>query len=202
MLNFSRYNSAVFETVTTNEYNVIVVTEGFLSGAPWSYHSDLLTNGEFSPNSNFTVQRLQDNVTALERLSNAACMMAYQNSLLSDRSNLLAVTSAKAINSSNLLEFLPEAKIYDPYPNNWICSYRYTSTNYPCDVSSAVQHADLWKIADKPIEYCLSERVDERCKLQFSQTIMIVVIVCNGLKICCMLSAILRRSGEALVTTG
>lgn len=213
MLKISRFNSAVFEGLSANEYNVLVVTEGFLSGGAWSHgngppirknHSAPIYQlpQYTSPAPIATVQRLQDNVTALDRLDNAACMKAYSKPLLSDRRNLLAVTSAKPINSSHLLDVMSKTPISRNDPTGWICSFLPGYANPPCDVNLAVQHADSWKVADKPIKYCLSERVQEHCKLQFSNTIMFVVIACNLLKVCCMSSAILRRSGEALVTTG
>jgi len=217
MLKISRFNSAVFEALSANEYNVLVVTEGFLSGEAWSHGDGPPIRKNHSapiyPLPQYTsaapiatVQRLQDNVTALERLDNAACMKAYSKPLLSDRRNLLAVTSAKPINSSHLLDVMSKTPISRDDPTRWICSFLpgYADQNplIPCDVNLAAQHADSWKVATKPISYCLSERVQEHCKLQFSNTIMFVVIACNLLKVCCMSSAILRRSGEALVTTG
>lgn len=218
MLNISSYNSAVFEALSANQYNVLIVTEGFLSGAPWSpdsysrlsqvnlpsYMAKRPLPAYDSPAPVATVKRLQDNIQALERLDNAACMKAYQSRLLSDRRNLLAVTSAKPVNSSNLLNVMlasPKDSI------EWMCSFLPARKNkggrpIPCDVNLAVQHADLWKVGGEAIEYCLSEVVEEHCKLQFSKTIMVVVIVCNLLKVCCMLCAILKQSGESLVTTG
>lgn len=219
MLKISRYNSAVFEALSANEYHVLVVTEGFLTGAPWSNGSYNWLSEAYlpsymakrplpaydSPVPVATVKRLQDNIKALERLDNAACMKAYQSRLLSDRRNLLAVTSAKPVNSSNLLNVMLELPNSDP--TGWICSFlpgraNPGGTRIACDVNLAVQHADSWKVGGEAIEYCLSETVQEHCKLQFSKTIMVVVIVCNLAKLCCMLSAILKQSGESLVTTG
>lgn len=211
----------MFEALSANEYNVLVVTEDFITGAPWSHGNvpPISSIGYIPPNLGskyplsytspapiVTVQRLQDNVKNLERLENAACMKAYQNPLVSDRRNLLAVTAAKSANTSNLLDVISNVPVYHIDQSRWLCSflpgYEHTYTSHPCDIDLAIQNADSWKVTSEPIEYCLSERVDEHCKLQFSKTIMIVVIVCNLLKVCGMLSAILRPSGEALVTTG
>ena len=220
MLTLPRYNSAVFEALSANEYNVLIVTEGFLSGAPWSHGSDLSTVYGYAPELLDTpplphynspartaiVQRLQDNVRALEQLDNAACMKAYQNRLLSARRNLLAVTSTKPLNSSNLINVLSEVPGSHSDPNGWICSFLpgqiVNDVRITCDINLAVQHANSWSLGGYNIEYCLSEVVEEHCKLQFSKTIMIVVTVCNLLKVCCMLSAILWQSEESLVTTG
>lgn len=220
LLKISRYNSAVFEALSANEYNVLVVTEGFLTGAPWSngsynglseaylpsYMAKRPLPAYDSPVRVATVKRLQDNIKALERLDNAACMKAYQSRLLSDRRNLLAVTSAKPVNSSNLLNVMLELPNGND-PTGWICLFLPARTNkrgrlITCDVNLAVQHADSWKVGGEAIEYCLSETVEEHCKLQFSKIIMVVVIVCNLVKVCCMLSAILKQFGESLVTTG
>ena len=220
LLIISRYNSAVFEALSTNEYNVFVVTEGFLSGAPWISNTVRPTDqysADVGPRNNLlqyyeapvpihTVQYLQDNVKALEHLDKASCMKAYRNHLVSDRRNVLAVTSSPPVNSSNLLDVLSAGPNTAFDPTRWICSllpeYGTKPPVIPCDVNVALQHVDSWTLGDKTVEYCLSERVDEHCQLQFSQTIMIVVIVCNFLKVCCMLSAIFGHLGESLVTTG
>ena len=52
------------------------------------------------------------------------------------------------------------------------------------------------------IDYCLSQPVAEHCKLQFSVTIMIVVIICNMIKTVCMTTISWKQDTEPLVTLG
>lgn len=52
------------------------------------------------------------------------------------------------------------------------------------------------------IQYCLSKRVEEHCKLQFSLAIMVVVIICNLIKTTCMSIIAWKQDPEPLVTLG
>ena len=52
------------------------------------------------------------------------------------------------------------------------------------------------------IDYCLSKPVAEHCKLQFSVTIMIIVIICNMIKTIAMTTISWRQDPEPLVTLG
>ena len=52
------------------------------------------------------------------------------------------------------------------------------------------------------ISGCKSERVAEKCKVQFSLGIMIAVICCNLVKACCMVMAVVRSREPTLVTLG
>lgn len=52
------------------------------------------------------------------------------------------------------------------------------------------------------MEYCLSRRVDARCKLQFSIYMTVAVIVCNIIKIAVMLWTLFQQRKPTLVTFG
>lgn len=52
------------------------------------------------------------------------------------------------------------------------------------------------------IQYCLSQKVQESCQLQFSATILYVVIGCNIIKLTCLLSTLYRMNTPTLVTVG
>ncbi len=152
---------------------------------------------------NATAQRVQNKGQTLQRLDNRECMNAYRSSLLAGRSNVLAVTAATASNGSSLLDFLQNNP--DGEGPTWICersANRYRSDlDFGCTVDVAMERAE-WRIRDQLIEYCLSEVVDEHCKLQFSKSIMIAVTLCNFIKLCCMLYVIFGRIEDPLVTTG
>ena len=74
-----------------------------------------------------------------------------------------------------------------------------------CDVGNI--DPKNWTIADAefkpyPVQYCYSRPVAERCKLQFSLAIMSIVIVCNLVKMMCMLLMLLHQRSKPLVTLG
>ena len=68
--------------------------------------------------------------------------------------------------------------------------------------------AAIWQICEyeteycHKIEYCLSQTVEEHCKLQFSGAIMTVVMVCNLCKMIIMGYIAWERPLEPLVTVG
>ena len=81
----------------------------------------------------------------------------------------------------------------------WIC-YNYhedTPKHYPgvwCDPKSMIQKKQdtNWTISaydnndEYPIQYCLSQLVVERCKVQFGLPIMLTIVGCNFMKCVCM----------------
>lgn len=61
---------------------------------------------------------------------------------------------------------------------------------------------DQWGLPVLQFDYCLSETISEKCRLQFSFTIMVVVIFCNLVKATCMLTILLTHKTATLVTLG
>lgn len=57
---------------------------------------------------------------------------------------------------------------------------------------------------ERPItfDYCLSERVDEKCQLYFSPPICLVVILCNVVKVTCMFLTIHGNRKNIFLTVG
>lgn len=51
-------------------------------------------------------------------------------------------------------------------------------------------------------DYCLSERIDEKCQLYFSPPICLVVILCNVVKVICMFLTIHSNKKRILLTVG
>ena len=58
-----------------------------------------------------------------------------------------------------------------------------------------------WTINGREVKECRVELKRENCKLQFSSGIMMVIILCNLLKVICMLSAGLLDLGSSLLVT-
>ncbi|GKZ57347.1 hypothetical protein AnigIFM49718_002657 [Aspergillus niger] len=53
-----------------------------------------------------------------------------------------------------------------------------------------------------PVEYCLSRKLTEQCELQFSPAICLVVILCNMIKVLCMLLTARRDRTDIFLTVG
>jgi hypothetical protein len=92
----------------------------------------------------------------------------------------------------------------DPYMS-WICGNgpgaHYAQGN--CNIKHKSNDAATWEIGGHRISYCLSKVFPEqKCKLQLSSYILIIVTVANAVKAICMLLAFFRAKTEPLVTLG
>ena len=236
----SRFNSAVFEVSSTNDYSVAVVSEAFTQGAEFDERLrplDFARSGSrtawvdatASTPTRWPFTTLQQRIAQLERLTIEECVDAYQNPIISDRRNLLAVasdiwlTKEGLTNESSLLDFTFSTidGSWDTAGGStaWICAYlpKYWNSASPpsCLASDVIANITnitsvqtlyekpIWVIMGFPIQYCLSEVVDDQhCQLQMSTLIMVVVLVCNLIKTIVMTLSLRHMGGEMLVTIG
>ena len=207
------YNSAVFTTLSTHEYNAFLVQRNFLTGAPF----DISHFSRFSPrigvnNTNkgnlnqieSIAHALQDDQRSLQKLANRDCKRTYAAEFVSSHANVLVVSSDLE------LELFGNSSISDVWSSQsegaasvspWFCG------GDSCDANSITEEA-TWGLCGYEngvcprIEYCLSQTVEEHCKLQFSGAIMMVVIGCNLCKMAIMGYIAWKRPLEPLVTVG
>ncbi|KAK4561390.1 hypothetical protein LTR86_004707 [Recurvomyces mirabilis] len=203
------YNSAVFKTIGAEDYYVAVVNEEFFNGNPFLDSYNLTyTNSrgvELTINETFdneldllqkdiSTNAAYKNASLYERLSNSDCIGTYGTPFVTDRSDLLVVTSART-DIANQTAFGGEA---------WICSDDPTATAKNCDIAKQRRKAETWTQSGLPIEYCLSQLIPGPglCRLKFSVNILIVVIVMNACKCLVMLLTLWRGKEVPLVTVG
>lgn len=62
--------------------------------------------------------------------------------------------------------------------------------------------AAQWQVNNYHIEYCLTEKTPQHCKLQHSLPLAIIIIGCNFIKAAIMLFVALRMTDVPLLTTG
>lgn len=191
-----RYNATIFDSLATTSYSVSGVQSSFLDGAPYNLQ-DLNISSSFD---NDELRTLQRNISQLERLENRECLDYYSNPLPTDRGDLLLVLDtppSTVDNSSSVLTF--ETPCFDCADSiSWLCNGN-TPKNDKCTpelVKRYSSNAGNWSatggvLGDSQvrIQYCLSERQPERCSLKCSQTMFIVVIVWNAVKIGCFIIA-------------
>lgn len=89
----------------------------------------------------------------------------------------------------------------------WGCEDLYTCHNSTdsggyCDIPGIKANSSQWETFGFPIDYCLAQKVEPRCKLQLSRDILVAVIICNLLKAAAMIATLLLQQEPALVTTG
>lgn len=196
---FTRFNSAIFVSLTANEYTVAAVTQDFVNGVNWTLtgsdllHQSLLTD-------------MQQNISSYERLDQAACIKEYGVDYLSSRRNALVVVDGQL--SNPLLGILDWT--YKAPQNSWICGTTLGSNmtlqtipidNFDCNIPVALGN-DTWLMGTQTVNHCLSQKVEDRCRLQFAVPIMVVVLTCNLFKLLTMIVMLWKCREPTLVTLG
>ena len=219
------YNSAVFSSLCSRRYNVYLVSSEFLDGAPFNLSSTwpsaswtMSDRVQDLANATNILQDYQKNQTSLVKLENKACVEVYTAPTISTNSDLIAVSTYSDPTNSLLFYDLGQDSqlVMTSYASGY-CSLPFLSNCDPSGVTASDQNwSMIWPEAvgsgvdggqdDRngtlSIQYCLSKRVEEHCKLQFSLAIMIAVIICNLIKTICMSIIAWKQDPEPLVTLG
>lgn len=194
--------------INTREYYYAIVTEDFLSGAPYDPCAAALDTANCAdPVTLGILQVMQQNaLNSYTRLDQESCIKIYSNDLLTDHTYVVAVTSDT--NATNSIFIWGDAVIWsdgsDP-PSSWICSQDGDANPVACDASSLLRDASSWTVHGHPIQYCLSLPVTQSCQLQFSVRIMAIVLVCNAIKLLTALYVLFGMTSftsEAMLTVG
>ena len=158
------------------------------------------------------------NINTYEDLTLSECTKLYNTDFLSNRRNLFLITKRSSITFHNntLLDII-NVRSDDISPSSWMCASNsegisgvYQSTTFGCssnELTSNVTRGLPWMVKigtreDVEISGCKSERTTEKCKVQFSLGIMIIVICCNLIKACSMTMAVFRSREPTLVALG
>ncbi|KAL4815023.1 hypothetical protein BDW67DRAFT_176558 [Aspergillus spinulosporus] len=189
------YNSTVYSTISANTYDVYVGNSSFTSLTP----ADVAT--VWVPLWNGTehfasAPRLVRMAAELERLSPKDCISAYEVMFMSKYANVVLISDAfngstdvPATNTGVIYidtAWVPRAGEYiDTVPYQWICDDTIENpyNNYNCaDRVDSIKSGDEWVVGGYKIEYCLAERTAEKCTLEYSLPLAIVVICVNFVK--------------------
>lgn len=191
------YNSAVFSNLCTFRYTAFLVSDDFFDGAPFNLSGLLGMGSTIETNHLLDYQK---NQTSLVRLGIDDCVKLYTAPLVSKYSDLFVVSNYS--NSTNsILDlglYLSDFNLSQRWPNtsgDWASMFR-PYINGPLGPTESAE-TETFKV-----QFCLSKREKERCKLQFSLAIMIVVIVCNLIKTVCLSTIAWKQDPEPLVTLG
>jgi hypothetical protein len=160
----------------------------------------------------------------LERLDVLSCISEYSQPLQASRGNVFLVTQNSSIlynNTqlySNVVDISPADEyghqycrdpdlgsqwIYSqfpvfPYGNRLGCVPR----AYDTLLSQLKSNPSSWRPFSSTIDYCLSERMEQQCTLNFSVHIGVIVILCNALKLVVMLCSAMILRHNPLLTIG
>lgn len=207
------YNSVFFSTIATNEYDVVFATEAFVQDGAQGAYDEVKFQG---------LEAVRTQAKTWERLERIDCINAYATEFLSTRRGLVAVVidDTMAANES-VKRVVPYHFDYNPNspysfnPYGWICDasdaeerYGFDATEtdpyYHCSLKLAKvkAHADRWRSNGWDIDYCLSEVVEGKCSLNFSLSIIVVVMICNVGKVLMMFFIAFRVRDKPLITVG
>ncbi|MCJ1462005.1 hypothetical protein MMC07_000605 [Pseudocyphellaria aurata] len=247
------YNSVIFLSISTNNYVALAVNRAFIDApsvnnvtiSGYTYDNFTSVNNVRIVNDSYvnstSVPHIVDQYnlrakavdlhkaarnSSLQPLNNSACIEAYAHEYLSDRSNLLLVTSDANSTStpaaffSFAVDSVEISNRGDCVPNAyfWICADADCNESCEALLSKGLVDVERWTIRGNPewivqnplserkvaheVQYCLSQRTQEHCKLQFSSQIVIVVIVINTLKMVLMLFVVFGLNETPLMTIG
>lgn len=210
------YNSVFFSAISTNNYRIAWVTEGFSEGAPfnrtkWFYEQVL---------DRVPLTEIQEKAATFDNLTNEECIRAYAKDFVSARRDVLLVVDSQDAPQTEIGDSVLGVVDNQLDPGldsqySWICD------EYGIDICSAevpsilsgIANGDAWEnLPNSPeasdnlayrIKYCLSEPSRESCSLHFSLNLIIVVIVCNVGKLVAMAAIIMwLHSSKPLITIG
>jgi hypothetical protein len=93
-------------------------------------------------------------------------------------------------------------------PASWICGTEYTLSGKTCSQAAALRNASSWEVTPTgfEIDHCLITSAKESCTLQYSLPILIIILICEVVKLASMLSTLhlavtkLGPDQESLVT--
>jgi len=211
------YNSAVFSSISSYSYDVFEVNESFLGVDDFS----TLNVSSLEP-INSLLRELKALHQAqlsqkLERLTPEACIDAYALGFQSARGSVFVVVddsvTAGNLNQTGTLVSVAfsvtgSGQDCPDTTYDWICSsYDFGKPNdsSSCAGSCGDHTSEIsgdWKPFGNKVKYCLSQRLPEHCKLQFSLHIALLVIILNLLKATVMLILAFGVKERPLMTMG
>lgn len=166
----------------------------------------------------YVATRLQGTIGRLEYLNTEECVQKYTKRILSGRRNLLLITTNHTTNppahiGADIFGFedvLLSTRFSfsgGPDPLGFMCSglWGFNELSYPpwpTDCRADMLDAANWTVRGYKIDYCLSERTKERCRLEFSVIIGIVIVTCNAVKLGCMIHVAFMGNASTLCTLG
>lgn len=217
--NRHRYNATILSSLSTTSYHILGVTSSFFTNGTFN-----LEGLSMAPaNATIEAQHWQANFGLLQSLNNSECVSAYIDPLVEDRGDLLLVLDDQSVYdtaSSNSSIVTWNTPCLDCGTTlDWLCEglvpdftrYQGGSSGPACTevlIRRNIKNADHWTVSggylgnkSVPIRSCLSQQAPERCALEYSRAMTIVVICWNAVKIACMVVAALSCR-HTLMTVG
>ncbi|KAH6642232.1 hypothetical protein C7974DRAFT_468641 [Boeremia exigua] len=182
-----QWNSVVIFSPSAYRYHQLTVTEGFVKGKPFDdsqlvlmRDSDEGETAQFPDNLHFVQQELP----GYERLSIQECKRKYAQLFIRDRGDVVVVVSLNDQGANDSMVLGASAAGWGSWPYKWLCP-KELSQSFGC-YSGLFRSDSEWRLAqyDSPkVEYCLSKRMPQRCKLEYGFWITVLTIGSNVCKL-------------------
>ncbi|KAF2673576.1 hypothetical protein BT63DRAFT_467104 [Microthyrium microscopicum] len=208
------FNAILFPTYSANDYSVLVAQESYINSENFTMRM-AQDFGPSQPVTNyFSAIALEMHQKAragkLERLDNKECIDQYAVPVQSARRNVILISKNNSSRSGDVFDAyeapVPSAINRDgPEQYSWLCNRLKLKTTDQClyHAEHLRLDASLWKVSDgAKIEYCLSEKSDEHCKLQLSLPFCLIVLFVCLFKSMIMFAVAFNVNEQPLMTTG
>ncbi|KAL4950215.1 hypothetical protein BDW69DRAFT_187553 [Aspergillus filifer] len=212
------YNSTVYSTTSANSYNVYVSDYSHLMSAT---PGDVELVYDVSNNFDWNVKSASQLVAEskiLERLDPKDCISAYATTFQAKYANVALIspdfnntgniTTPVALLGTSTVPTGGGSEAPDPY--YWICKdgrpgNKVDQSDKACSqYFNDVRDQEEWYVKGFKVDYCLAQRTPQKCTLEYSLPLAIVVIGANFVKAGLIVAAavILRGAGNPLLTVG
>ena len=215
------YNSTIFANVAAVSYNALKVSPEFIDGVHWNNTLPTLSSStvyQYSWNTTAVAEKIDFLQSQVRRpyfdtnMTNNQCRDTFGQQYQSQHKDVLIIADAapKDTNTSLLQASVAPAVSLTAIPA-WMCD---TYHSWPCTLDS-IKKSPAWTV-DFPqnqtdldvlsadydsapvswakVEYCLSHKIPEFCTVQFSRSIMLIVILCNLAKLAIFLICVRLKS--------
>ncbi|KAI1208973.1 uncharacterized protein F4807DRAFT_467948 [Annulohypoxylon truncatum] len=206
------YNSAVFQSLASNDYTIAVVKDSFVNGSPWNLataennrRGDVgWDESRVNPvNRNYTeiIQYMQDNVMGVgwEELNISACYALYNDYFTAQGNGVIFVKNDTGSENDTLLMYVSIIPRSDDWAKNMWAALNGSSAFIAGGTDNTVT---TWFLGPKHYEVasCRVQSPDtivNHCRFEYSSGIMLTVCVLNFTKLSVMLFIwVLRRWQE------
>ncbi|KAF2651829.1 hypothetical protein K491DRAFT_579053, partial [Lophiostoma macrostomum CBS 122681] len=139
---------------------------------------------------------LVHHMSQFERLEKNECIEAYAKQILSDRRNLVLVTSFSSYQDMMPDENARQAPDFLRHPQSRkaLCSdggYKQANTQ-----------REPWSVFGFEVDYCISEKPDEKCSIDVAISLLLTVIAFDLIRVTTMIVSMYCLQKEPLLTIG
>jgi hypothetical protein len=220
------YNAMIFITYSANSYTVFVAQQSFVStnNVTIQLSQNATTAKSLSDEYTGIINYMHGQSTKgqLERFSASDCVDKYSVPLQSAHGNLIIITNATSSGNALVDYIIQEPETSDVFgvyhalvptedaagseeQYSWICdtpSIKNDSCFY--EIDNIKGNIKNWTVAagNRTVDYCLSQKTDEHCKLQISLSMTLICILTITFKVMVMFAVALFVNETPLMTTG